>query len=210
MKLRFVSSIILGALMLSFLQPALINAQDLGLKLVGTAVSDDPRLSYAVIETQSNSQQKPYREGDQVGEILIKKILLGKVVIQTPKGEALLSMRGSESTASVSQPRPAARIDRKEVDTTLPDYKHLMEQISVRPQFEAGRANGFVIYSLEPGSIFARMGLRDGDVIQGINGRTFTTTQPVLDFYDALKEGGTVSLEIQRDESKQKLLFEIR
>jgi len=82
MKLRFVSSIILGALMLSFLQPALINAQDLGLKLVGTAVSDDPRLSYAVIETQSNSQQKPYREGDQVGEILIKKILLGKVVIQ--------------------------------------------------------------------------------------------------------------------------------
>jgi type II secretory pathway component PulC len=54
------------------------------------------------------------------------------------------------------------------------------------------------------------MGLRDGDVIQGINGRTFTTTQPVLDFYDALKEGGTVSLEIQRDETKQKLLFEIR
>jgi general secretion pathway protein C len=85
-----------------------------------------------------------------------------------------------------------------------------MEQISVRPQFEAGRANGFVIYSIEPGSVFERMGLRDGDVIQGINGRTFTTTQPVLDFYDALKEGGTVSLEIQRDETKQKLLFEIR
>jgi general secretion pathway protein C len=196
--------------MLSFLQPVLINAQDLGLRLVGTAVSDDPRLSYAVIETQSNSQQKPFREGDQIGDILIKKILLGKVVIQTPKGEALLSMRGVESGAGSTQPRPAARIDRKEVDTTLPDYKHLMEQISVRPQFEAGRANGFVIYSLEPGSIFSRMGLRDGDVIQGINGRTFTTTQPVVDFYKALKEGGTVSLDIQRDESKQKLLFEIR
>jgi general secretion pathway protein C len=196
--------------MLSCLWPALIYAQDLGLKLVGTAVSDDSRQSYAVIEAQSSGQQKPYREGDQVGEILIKKILLGKVVIQTPKGEALLSMRGGESAASASQPRPAARIERKEVNSTLPDYKHLMEQISVRPQFEAGRANGFVIYSLEPGSIFSRMGLRDGDVIQGINGRTFTTTQPVLDFYDALKEGGTVSLEIQRDESKQKLLFEIR
>jgi len=210
MKFRFLCSRILTALMLSCLWPALIYAQDLGLRLVGTAVSDDPRQSYAVIEAQSSGQQKPYREGDQVGEILIKKILLGKVVIQTPKGEALLSMRGGESTGGVAQARPAARLDRKEVDSTLPDYKHLMEQISVRPQFEAGRANGFVIYSLEPGSIFARMGLRDGDVIQGINGRTFTTTQPVLDFYDALKEGGTVSLEIQRDESKQKLLFEIR
>ena len=210
MKYRFVYLILLAALMVQCWWHDCAIAQDLGLKLVGTAVSDDTRQSYAVIEAQSSGQQKPYREGDQVGEILIKKILLGKVVIQTPKGEALLSMRGGESTGGVAQARPAARLDRKEVDSTLPDYKHLMEQISVRPQFEAGRANGFVIYSIEPGSVFERMGLRDGDVIQGINGKTFTTTQPVLDFYDALREGGTVSLDIQRDESKQKLLFEIR
>jgi general secretion pathway protein C len=198
------------ALVFSLLASAPAVGQDLSLRLVGTAVSDDSRLSYAIIEAQSSGQQKPYHEGDQLGEILIKKILLGKVVIQTPRGEALLSMRGVESGAAPSQARQTARLDRKEVDSALPDYSHLMQQIRVRPKFEGGRPSGFVIYNVEPGSIFARMGLTDGDVITAMNGRSFETTQPTMDFYEALKEGGAVSLDIKRGESSQKLNFEIR
>jgi general secretion pathway protein C len=197
-------------LAICLLASAPATAQDLGLRLVGTAVSDDSRMSYAVIESLPTGQQKPYREGDQVGETLIKKILLGKVVVQTPRGEALLSMRGGESTAGLSQTRPTTRLDRKEVDSTLPDYSHLMQQIHVRPKFEAGQPSGFVIYSIEPNSIFARMGLMDGDVITAMNGRSFETTQPTVDFYEALKEGGAVELDINRGDSSQKLNFEIR
>jgi len=210
MKHESVYFVILLALSLGLLGYAPASAQDLGLRLVGTAVSDDPRQSYAVIEAQSSGQQKPYREGDQVGEIIIKKILLGKVVVHTPGGEAVLSMRSGESPAGLSQAEPSARLDRKEVDSALPDYSHLMQQVRVRPKFEGGRPIGFVIYSIEPGSIFARMGLMDGDVITAMNGRSFETSQPVVDFYDALKQGGTVSLDINRDDSSQKLNFEIR
>lgn len=210
MKHESVYFVILLALSLGLLGYAPASAQDLGLRLVGTAVSDDPRQSYAVIEAQSSGQQKPYREGDQVGEIIIKKILLGKVVVHTPGGEAVLSMRSGESPAGLSQAEPSVRLDRQEVDSALPDYSHLMQQVRVRPKFEGGRPIGFVIYSIEPGSIFARMGLMDGDVITAMNGRSFETSQPVVDFYDALKQGGTVSLDINRDDSSQKLNFEIR
>jgi hypothetical protein len=51
---------------------------------------------------------------------------------------------------------------------------------------------------------------RNDDVIKGVNGSPFTTTRTVMEWYDALKGDGTVALGIQRDKTKQKLLFEIR
>jgi len=49
----------------------------------------------------------------------------------------------------------------------------------------------------------------DGDLIVGVNGRSLTGTQPAIDFYDALKQGGRVSLDIRREDKKRELHFEI-
>jgi general secretion pathway protein C len=133
------------------------------------------------------------------------------VVIGTRTGEQTLYM--SSGGASADSPKSSgemARLDRREVDSTLPDYEQLMREIRVRPCFEAGQPIGFVIYKIEPGSIFERMGLRDGDIIVGMNGRSFATTQQNVEFYEALRGGGTVSLEVRRGESKRDLDFVIR
>jgi general secretion pathway protein C len=84
-----------------------------------------------------------------------------------------------------------------------------MQEIRVRPRFEAGQPAGFVIYNIAPKSIFARMGLMDGDVISAVNGKSLTGTQPAIDFYNAITEGGRVSLEIRRGDKKQELHFQI-
>ena len=84
-----------------------------------------------------------------------------------------------------------------------------MQQIRVRSQFQGGRPAGFVIYKIEPGSIFERMGLENSDVIVKVNGSAITSSQPVKEFYDALKAGGTISLEVRRDDTTRNLMFEI-
>ena len=68
---------------------------------------------------------------------------------------------------------------------------------------------GFVIYKIEPGSIFERMGLENSDVIVKVNGSAITSSQPVMEFYDALKAGGTVSLEVRREDTTRNLMFEV-
>jgi len=194
-------------LFLSLWGPPPVRAQDRGPRLVGTAVAEDPGQSIAVIEDAASGKQRIYREGARLGNGLIKKILFGKVIIETRAGEEMLVVgRGS------SQPPPGqpARLERKEVDSSIPDYTHLMEQIRVRAKFEGGRPRGFIIYNIGPGSIFEKMGLQDGDVIVAVNGRAFETTQPVVEFYDALMKGETVSLEVNREDSTQRLLFEIQ
>jgi len=54
------------------------------------------------------------------------------------------------------------------------------------------------------------MGLENGDVIVGVNGRPVATTQQAIEFYEALTKGATVSLEIKRDERTQEFHFAIQ
>jgi general secretion pathway protein C len=210
MKHRSVYVLTLFVMLLLFSRPTLVTAQDLGLRLVGTALAEDPGQGLAVIENESTGKQRPYREGDQVGAGLIKKIFYGKVVIATGTGDAVLYVGSGGSTAGHASAPQTASLDRKEVDSSLPDYTHLMRQIRVRPQFEAGHPRGFVIYNIGTGSIFEQMGLKDGDVIVSVNDRILATSQPVVEFYDALMEGETVSLEVMRGDSTQRLLLEIQ
>ena len=208
----------LFALILFFWLPALFNAsiaraqgeQNLGLKLVGTAVTDDLSKNFAIIEYQSTGNQRAYREGDRLEEVVIKRIMSGQVVLGTKKGDQTLSMGSGGSPDAVQSPPRMAHLDRKEVDSTLPDYMQLMEEIRIRPHFEAGQPSGFLIYNIEPDSIFAKMGLENGDVIVGVNGRPVATTLQAIEFYEALTKGATVSLEIKRDERTQEFHFAIQ
>jgi general secretion pathway protein C len=219
MKHRLVYNLSLAVLMLFFWVSTLFSTwlpgaqadQDLGFKLVGTAMTDDPSKNFAIIEIQSTRNQGAYREGDRVGGVLIKRILSGSVVIGTKMGDQMLSMEyGGRSEGDVQSPPEMARLDRKEVDSTLPEYMELMREIRVRPHLEEGQPGGFLIYNIEPGSIFARMGLQNGDVIMAVNGKPVTKTLQAVEFYNALKKGGTVNLEIKRGESKQELHFVIQ
>jgi general secretion pathway protein C len=198
------------AALISAWLPEAKAAQDHGFKLIGTAVTDDPSRNFAIIEIQSTGNQGAYREGDRLGEVVIKKILSGQVVIGTKTGDQTLSMSyGGRSEGDV-QPSEMARLDRKEVDSTLRDYKDFRQEIRVWPHFEEDQPGGLLIYNIEPGSIFARMGLENGDVIVAVNGKPVTKVLQAVEFYNALKKGGTVNLEIKRDETKQELHFIIQ
>ena len=210
----------LAALMLCFLGPWLFGArtsfsqtdapgEDLGFRLVGTAVSDNPGQSLAVMEDLSTGKQGTYKEGDRPGGVLIKKILYGEVVVQTNTGEQILTVGSGRLSGSRPPDPETGPLTKKEVDAALPDYPALMQQIRVRSQFREGRPAGFVIYKIEPGSIFERMGLENSDVIVKVNGMEITSSQPVMEFYDALKAGGTISLEVRREDTTRNLMFEI-
>jgi type II secretory pathway component PulC len=182
---------------------------ELGLKLIGTAVGNAAGRSVAIIENQSNRVQGAYRVGNSVGELLIKEIQPRYVIIGTGSGDVVLSMGSTGRVGPFPSPQ-AARLDRGEVDSAYPDYEHLMQEIRVRPRFEAGQPVGFVIYNIAPGGIFERMGLENGDVIAAVNGRPFESSQPVAEFYNAIHDGGSLSFDISRADRKKDLHVEIQ
>jgi len=199
-----------------------LAARDLGLALVGTVVADDPRKSFAIVDNRSSGKQELYREGDRVGHVLIKKILRNKVIVDTGGGDMVLTMGHEESLGTSPVPREAlrreqpeaatstSRLDREEVDSAIPEFSQFMREIRVRPHFPGGRTGGFLVYGIDPDSVFAEMGLQSGDVITAVNGEPITTTQEASDFYDVLEESGEVVLEVKRGDETKEIRVEIQ
>jgi hypothetical protein len=66
--------------------------KSLGLKLIGTVAGDDAETSFAIIENKTTRKQELYHEGDKAGDVLIKKILRNKVIVDSCRGEELLAL----------------------------------------------------------------------------------------------------------------------
>ena len=201
--------------------PKAVNS--LGLKLVGTVVATRSEESFAIIEARGKRKQEIYHEGDRVQQALIKKILRHNVVINTGKRDEVLTMRLGESSPNRSTPRRAVparkrptagrgrpiRLEREEIESSMADMNQLSQQVRIRPYVEGNKPAGFLVSNIKPGSIFAKMGLRNGDVIQQIDDQTIMSPDQMIEFYEILMEGEAFALGIRRGRRKQELRYQI-
>jgi general secretion pathway protein C len=197
--------------------------KDLGLRLVGTVVAEDSKLSRAFIENRSQRKQQAYREGDKANEVLIKKVLRNKVVITTDKGDKLLTVKIEESTKRSKIPPYARRLpgssvassqipgstsprtrhasinlDREEVEASLADTDQLLEEVDIYPYKQGDQPVGFRISRVPPQSVLRKIGLRSRDVIVGVNDQEITSPEQAVEFFQTLAEGGDVTIKIKR------------
>jgi general secretion pathway protein C len=201
--------------------PLALNS--LGLKLVGTVVSGSPAEELAIIEDLGTHKQELYHQGDRVKQALIKRILRENVIINTGAQDEMLTMKPEESPeqapTSVPFPRPSTpaaatsgpvRMERQEIESSFADLNQLMQQVRIRPYMEENKPAGFLLTDIRAGSIFAKMGLRDGDVIQRVNDRTITSTEQAMELYQGLMQGGEIALEIKRGRRIEEIHYDIR
>jgi general secretion pathway protein C len=82
--------------------------------------------------------------------------------------------------------------------------------VRIRPHFTDGEADGLTVSNLKSGSLFARLGLMDGDIVQGINGRAIRSPDDVLDVYERLKSGSRVALQVLRNGEEKIINYQFR
>ena len=89
-------------------------------------------------------------------------------------------------------------IERSVIDTTLGDLNKIATQARIVPSFKNGVASGFKLFSIQPGSLYASIGIENGDVIQRVNGYEMNSPEKALELYQKLKESGHVTIELER------------
>ncbi len=208
--------------------------KNLGLKLVGTVVADDPMASRAIIDNRKTREQEAYREGDKAGKVRIKKILRNKVVIATTRGDELLTIEPEEfgkgrqtrqtkqqadvsapsarqQAARTSQPPPKKSVfrqqgrrsrtislERQEVEESLADPDGLTQEMSISTYMEGDQPAGFKIGKIPRDSVLAKMGLRSGDVITGVDDQDITNPEQAADFFKRLAQGGETTIKVKK------------
>ncbi|MCZ6532450.1 MAG: hypothetical protein O7A08_05765, partial [SAR324 cluster bacterium] len=58
-----------------------------------------------------------------------------------------------------------------------------------------------------PGSIFARLGLRNSDVIKSVNGDSLTTADQALRMFTLFRNESEIALEIERGKKPLRLTY---
>jgi general secretion pathway protein C len=193
----------------------------LKLKLVGTVVGSNGSANVAFIEDLQAKSQDLFREGDQVKNVTVKRILRNSVVINTGKRDEILTMEtdpagsmartspsGSDTQAGRDQVVESRKLDRDAVESSLGDLTRLMQDAQIDTYIEEGAPSGFRFTNIKPDSFYSRLGLRNNDVILSINGQELTDPSQFLSLKENIEGASGVALSIKRGGAQQVIQYQ--
>ena len=100
-------------------------------------------------------------------------------------------------------------IERSLLDELLANPAKMARGARVVPSIKNGKPAGFKLYAIRPTSIYARIGLRNGDTITAVNGIDLTTPDKALEVYEKVKTASTVAVSITRRGKQIRLLYHL-
>ena len=122
-----------------------------------------------------------------------------------PGGEA------SESTDTVRQlAEDKWIVDSRELEDASTNMSKLMTQIRVVPNFTDGQPDGFKIFAIRPGSLFAKIGLQNGDVLKRVNGVEIQGPEQAFEAYQRLKDETSIQIDLVRRNENKTFSYEVR
>jgi len=125
----------------------------------------------------------------------------------TVASKALPPAPSGEAIAKVAEGKFV--IDQKEIDNAIANMDKLFTEIRAVPNFQDGKVSGMKILSVKPGSVFAKLGLKRGDILNRINGVELDVRKG-FEIFSQLKDQKNLSLDLVRGGSNQTVEYEIR
>lgn len=205
--------------------PNQVPLTSLPLRLVATNVSNNPTYSFATIQNTSTESQGAYWIASTIpgaGEVVA---IGGKHVdFRSTSGRleriSLLDGGSPGPVARAEEPKPPSEskndetamfdegikklsdnsyeIERSLVDKVLANPMSVATGARIVPSVKNGKANGFKLYAIRPNSVYAKIGLRNGDTLHAINGFELTTPDKALEVYTKVKEASNLSVSLTR------------
>lgn len=186
------------------------------LTLQGVMISNPSRLSSAVIKVKEISDR--FRVGERLGDTgyELSEVYWDHVIIRQPSGAIQkLNFKGLEN--GLNQPYPVK--DQPSSQPSAASNQAPQTERSNSPQDEIGRAiqqmsenreqymqnmgvssseNGYEVSARTPAILRNRLGLRPGDRILSLNGKTMGNGQSETQLLEQARRDGQVKLEIKR------------
>lgn len=85
-----------------------------------------------------------------------------------------------------------------DADAIFADPMKAARGARVVPSIKNGKPNGFKLYAIRPSSVYARLGLENGDTVLRINGHALDSADHALEVYTKVREANEVVVEIVR------------
>jgi len=189
---------------------------DLKLRLWGTVTADDKQTAYAVIEEQKAKKQSLYRVGDKIQNATVKIILREKVILNVNGKDEILEIEKLSKNKKIKKSALKSNVvhghdkkfNRLQTENVFKEVNNLMSQANIRPYFEKGTIGGIILTGIKPDSLFHKMGLKNGDIITGVDGEDIESVDNIQEFYKSLEASTDVQLQIKRKGKHKNIIWE--
>ncbi len=185
-------------------------------KLIGTVEGDV--FAGAVLEDKSGQAFYKINQKLPDGSAMVQ-IMHDKVVIRRSDG-ATVNLEVTDDTKIVAVQQPSAGVkrlsngkfvlDQKEVLASTENMGQILTQARALPYTEQGKTVGFKISEIIPGSIYEKIGLQNGDVIQRVNSQDVDDPSKFFQLYQGLKNESSISIDLLRNGQHQTLNYDIQ
>jgi len=187
--------------------------------LIGTIEGD----SFAgAVLTDATNQQMFYRLGQALpdGSKLVK-VKRDRVSLRRPDGSTVeIQIVDDTKIVNVAKAVPGAgvrkvgegrfMVDQRELASSSENLNQVLTQARALPVMEQGKTTGFRISEIVPGSIYEKIGLQNGDVVQRVNSQDVDEPGKFFQMYQGLKDEKHVSIDLLRNGQRQTLNYDIR
>jgi general secretion pathway protein C len=207
-------------------------------ELLATIVSSVPEASVAMFADKAKQETDSYKVGDKLmDQAEIMAIEWRRVLVKRSGRCESFSLQeqkeGVPSDAVATAPPPEQpaegnpdgpkfgegvkqtggdeyEIPKAEIDNVLSNLNQIATQARIVPSFHNGKANGFKLFSIRPGSLYSKIGIQNGDIIQKINGFEINSPDKALEIYSKLKDAQSISVDLVRRGKTKSLSYNIR
>jgi len=193
----------------------------LAIKLLGTVVAG--RQSAALLQSKPGAIEEVYHIGEAIMPgVILQDVESTRILIGVSGRREIIMLDESEPLNTLPfQPISARKpgihsgvqhlgISRSMLNREMQNMARLMTQARLTPQSGSGKPNGFLISEIVAGSIFQRIGLHNGDIIQSVNDMSLSNADQTVAILKVLKENRHVEVALWRKERLLRLQYEIR
>jgi general secretion pathway protein C len=186
------------------------------LVLAGTIATQDPKHGVAIISDGGPS--KVFSVGDNVNGASLHSVYLDHVILNRagvletlilPRLQASNSHQPPPHRAG-ADPRAAAAVEniRRMVQQDPGILDQVMRTVASYDN-AAGKLRGFRAYPGKNRAIFAKLGLKPGDLVTAINGTQLDDPQHSQEVFNTIQNSDTVNVTVERGGQKQELSLNI-
>ena len=188
--------------------------------LIGTIEGES--FAGAVLADATN-QQAFYRRGEKLPDgARIVKVTRDRVSLKRPDGETVeIQIVDDTKIVNVAKAVPPANgvrkvgegrfmVDQREIASSAENLSQVLTQARALPYMEAGKTVGFRISEIVPGSIYEKIGLVNGDVVQRVNSQDVDDPGKFFQLYQGLKDEKRISIDLLRNGQRQSLNYDVR
>jgi len=187
--------------------------------LIGTVEGES--FAGAVLADTTN-QQAFYRRGEKLSDgAQLVKVSRDKVTLKRADGSTVdIQLVDDTKIVNIAKAVPGSgvrklsdgkyMVDQREVASSTENLNQILTQARALPFIEQGKTVGFRISEIVPGSIYEKIGLVNGDVIQRVNAQDVDDPGKFFQLYQGLKDEKQVSIDLLRNGQRQTVNYDIR